>query len=160
MTVKCNKTYDSIVTSSRREVTIMKKLVLIALGLILLTPNLILTKNVQAATIVSIQPMFSNIAAFSNSLVISTAGMATVASYLSASNITSCKVDVSLQQLKNGTWTVIKTWTNTSSGTSAGLSGTYYVTKGSYYRTVSVGSVYKSGVLIENTTYTSAIKYY
>lgn len=130
------------------------------LALLTMAINLVPKHNVHAETPVMIQPMFSNIAVFSNSYTISTSGVVSVASYITASNVDSCRVDVSLQQLKNGVWKTIKTWTNTSIGTSLGLSGTYPVQGYYYYRIVSTGAVYKNGALIEKTTYISTSKYY
>lgn len=138
----------------------MKKIIILSLAILMMSLNLVSMNSVQASTPVSIQPMFSNIAVFSNSYTLSTSGVVSVASYITASNVDSCRVDVSLQQLKNGVWTTIKTWTNTSIGTSVGLSGTYPVQGYYYYRIVSTGAVYKKGALIEKTTYISTSKYY
>lgn len=91
---------------------------------------------------------------------ISTDGKATISVYLTARNIDSVKVDASLQQFKNGNWLTIKSWTNTSAGTYAGVSGTYYVAKGYQYRILSTGYVYLNGIILENTSYLSEWKEY
>jgi hypothetical protein len=109
---------------------------------------------------VIVSPFFTNITLFQNVFDISTDGKASISVYLTARNVDSVKVDASLQQFKNGNWLTIKSWTNTSAGTYAGVSGTYYVAKGYQYRLVSSGYVYKSGNLIEQTDFYSIIKTY
>jgi hypothetical protein len=113
------------------------------------------TKNYEIVT-----PFFTNITLFQNVFDISTDGKASISVYLTARNVDSVKVDASLQQFKNGNWLTIKSWTNTSAGTYAGVSGTYYVAKGYQYRLVSNGYVYKSGNLVEQTEFYSNIKNY
>ncbi|KPU43274.1 hypothetical protein OXPF_27150 [Oxobacter pfennigii] len=107
-----------------------------------------------------IQPYFSYISIFQNAFDISTSGKASVSSYLTARDVDEVGVEASLQQNKNGVWTTIKSWSNTSPGTNSGLSGTYYVTAGYSYRLVSNGKVYKDGSLVEQTSYISEIKNY
>lgn len=107
-----------------------------------------------------IRPNFTYIWIFQTGFDISSTGKASVNVYLTAQNVDSVKVEASLQQYKNGTWTTIKSWSNTETGTNAGLAGTYYVTKGYSYRVVSCGSVFKSGNLVEITSYTSNSKTY
>lgn len=107
-----------------------------------------------------VTPFFTNITLFQNVFDISTDGKASISVYLTARNVDSVKVDASLQQFKNGDWLTIKSWTNTSAGTYAGVSGTYYVAKGYQYRLVTSGYVYKSGSLIEQTDFYSIIKTY
>lgn len=107
-----------------------------------------------------VTPFFTNITLFQNVFDISTDGKASISVYLEARNVDSVKVDASLQQLKNGNWVTIKSWTNISAGTYAGVSGTYYVAKGYKYRLVSSGYVYKSGSLSEQTEFNNSIKTY
>ena len=107
-----------------------------------------------------ITPFFTNISIFNSTLKISSSGKASVSSYLTARNIDSLTIEVDLQQFKDGKWTSIKSWTESSTGTSGGLSGSYYVPKGYIYRTVSKGKVYKDGVLLESTSLTSKMKSY
>lgn len=107
-----------------------------------------------------VQPFFTNINLFQNGFTISSDGNASVRTYLTASNVTSVKVEASLQQYKNGSWTTIKSWTKTSNGTNSELAGNYYVTKGYSYRVVSKGYVYKGTTLVETTTNTSDTKTY
>lgn len=105
-----------------------------------------------------VQPKFTNISIFQTGFDISSTGKASVNVYLTAQNVDNVRVDASLQQFKNGTWTTIKSWTNTEAGTNAGLSGTYYVAKGYSYRLVSSGAVFQKSTVIEKTSYTSDIK--
>lgn len=117
-----------------------------------------LTNNELTEKII-VQPCFANISIFQTGFDISSTGKASVNVYLTAQNVDSVKVDASLQQFKNGAWTTIKSWSNIAAGTNAGLSGSYYVAKGYSYRLVSNGTVYKSGRVIESTTYTSTKTY-
>lgn len=103
-----------------------------------------------------IQPYYTNILTFENNFSISSSGQVTVSSILIARNVNSVRLDVALQRYNNGTWQTIKDWTTTSSGTSAGLSESYYVSKGYTYRTVSSGYVYLNGSLLENASFTSS----
>jgi len=107
-----------------------------------------------------VSPFFTNITLFQNVFDISTDGKASISVYLTARNVDSVKVDASLQQFKNGNWLTIKSWTNTSAGTYAGVSGTYYVAKGYQYRMVSKGLVYNNQILTEITTYIGNSKTY
>ena len=107
-----------------------------------------------------IRPNFTYIWIFQTGFDISSTGKASVNVYLTAQNVDSVKVEASLQQYKNGAWTTIKSWSNTETGTNAGLAGTYYVAKGYSYRVVSCCSVFKSGNLVEITSYTSNSKTY
>lgn len=107
-----------------------------------------------------IQPYFSNISIFQNVFDLSSGGKASISSYLTARDVDQVTVEANLQQNKNGVWTTIKTWSNTSAGTNSGTSGTYYVLRGYGYRLMSVGKVYKNGILVEQTTYVSETKNY
>lgn len=107
-----------------------------------------------------ITPYFTNIFVFDSTLKISAYGKASVSSYLTAGNIDSFTIEVSLQQFKDGRWISIKKWEESSNRTSGGLSGSYYVSKGYVYRTVSKGMVYKNGVLLESTSAISKMESY
>jgi hypothetical protein len=107
-----------------------------------------------------ITPYFTNISVFSSTLNISSYGKASVSSYLTARNVDNLAIEVDLQQLKDGRWISIKKWTESSAGTSGGLSGSYYVSKGYIYRTVSKGMVYKNGALLESTSAISKMESY
>lgn len=114
--------------------------------------------NILDNTIIT--PYFSNISVFTNTFEISSSGKASVASYLSARNIDNLTIEVDLQQFKDGNWTTIKSWTQSSKGISGGLSGSYYVIKGYIYKVVSKAMVYKNGVLVESTSNISKMESY
>ncbi len=103
---------------------------------------------------------FTNIVLFQNGFEISDYGRADISVYLKAQNVDKVKLYVQLQQLKNGKWKTIKSWSKTSNGTYAGLGAAYYVTQGYQYRLVSKGKVYLNQNLVEQTTYTSSSETY
>lgn len=107
-----------------------------------------------------IKPSFTNISIFVNTFEISAYGKTSVTSYLTARNINRVRIQTNLQQFKNGKWVSIKRWIESSNSTNCMLNGSYYVPKGYFYRTVSKGMVYKNGLLIESTNFTSKIKSY
>ncbi len=107
-----------------------------------------------------IQPRFTNISIYQNTFDLSASGKASVMTYLTVRTLSDVRVEASLQQSKNGTWTTVKSWSSSASGTSSGLNVTYYVLKGYNYRMISSGKVYKNGKLIEQTSYVSESKYY
>lgn len=114
--------------------------------------------NIQKNTIIA--PYFTNISIFTNNFELSSSGKASVSSYLSARSIDSLIIEVDLQQLKDGKWISLKSWTKSFDGTSVGLSGSYYVPKGYIYRTISKGMVYKNGMLLESTNAISKMESY
>lgn len=107
-----------------------------------------------------IQPLFTHIVLFQNNFDIASNGQVSVSSYLTARNVDSLRINISLQRYSNNSWTTIKSWSNTANGTSMGLSGSHYVTKGYSYRMVSSGVVYRSGSQVESAAHTSSSKYY
>jgi hypothetical protein len=145
----------------------VKRKLIQLIGLTLMISMIVIPVHAQESTLYQkasekliVQPYFSNISIFQNGFDISSSGKASVNVYLTAQNIDSVKVDASLQQYKNGTWITIKSWMNFELGTNSGLSGTYYIAKGYFYRLVSNGIVYKSGVIVERTSFTSETEYY
>lgn len=114
--------------------------------------------NILENTVIT--PYFTNISVFTNNFEISSSGKASVSSYLTARSIDSLTIEVDLQQLKDGKWISVKSWTKSSDGTSGGLSGSYYVLKGYIYRTVSKAMVYENGVLVESTSNISKMESY
>lgn len=107
-----------------------------------------------------IEPYFTNITAFTNTFEISSYGKATVYPYLIARSIDSFAIEVNLEQLKYGKWTSIKSWTESSKGTSGGFTSSYYVPKGYAYKAVSKGMVYRNGTLIESASIVSKMESY
>lgn len=108
----------------------------------------------------TIRPMFSNILMFHNNFDISTVGNASISSSLVAQSCSHIVIEATLQQLNNGNWTTIKAWSSSTPGTSAELSGSYFVTSSKFYRVQTTGTVYVAGVIVEQTTDTSSAKYY
>lgn len=104
--------------------------------------------------------MFTNIILFQNSFDLSSYGNATISSILYAQACDQIVIVAKLQQMKNGSWTTIKTWSSDSIGTSAALSGSFFVQNLHSYRVVTTGTVYMSGAQIEKTTNTSKVKSY
>lgn len=108
----------------------------------------------------AMMPMFSNILMFQNSFDISAFGNASFASSLFAQSCSHIVIEATLQQLNNGNWTTIKAWSSSTPGTSAVLSGSYFVASAKFYRVVTTGIVYNAGVIVEQTTNISTTKYY
>ncbi len=107
-----------------------------------------------------ISPMFTYIFRAEAELYINSSGKATVETYVTGnSEVTSAKATIRLQQYKNGSWTTIKTWNETSSSRILNFSSTYYVPKGYYYRVQSTVTVY-SGQKSESTTLISSEQSY
>ena len=82
-------------------------------------------------------------------------GKATVEVILEAHDTDELKIQVNLQQYKNGGWTTIKSWSNTSKDIYCAMGEAWYVVSGYSYRLVSTGTAYKNGVKVEQATYTS-----
>ena len=107
-----------------------------------------------------ISPMFTYIFRAEAELYINSSGKATVETYVTGnSEVTSAKATIRLQQYKNGSWTTIKTWNESSGSRILNFSSTYYVPKGYYYRVQSTVTVY-SGQKSESTTLTSSSQIY
>ena len=68
--------------------------------------------------------------------------------------VDSVAVEANLQQLKNGVWTTIKTWSASKPGRTVTVSGEWNVVKGYSYRLQSAHSAYYNGAT-EKTTITS-----
>lgn len=107
-----------------------------------------------------IQPRWTEISQFNNSFSITSTGRSEIESTMYALNADLIRVEANLQQLKNGYWTTIKTWTGTSQDVICSVVGSWCVQKGYSYRMLSTGAVYINGQQVEQTNYTSNIKYY
>ena len=107
-----------------------------------------------------IQPRFTNINVFSNYFDISSNGKASVTVYLNARNVDKVKVVAYLQQYKNGSWSTIKSWSETRDGTSSGIGKNYYVVSGYSYRLKSYGYVYVKDNLVETDSYLGGSEWY
>jgi len=103
------------------------------------------------------QPYWTEISLFSNTFSISDSGLATVESLLYAFDVDEIRISAQLQQLKNGSWTTIKSWTSSSTDVYCTLAEVWYVMSGYSYRMVSTGTVYENNSQVEQTTYISDI---
>ncbi len=140
----------------------MSKKGLFALILVLLIcsftlPAFGLDGNITVESLKSneVRPLWTEIAEFTNSFDISTGGKATVESILYTYNVSDIGLKAELQQLKNGSWTTIKSWTGKSKDIYCTIGEAWYIVSGYSYRLVATGTVYKNGALAEQTTYTS-----
>ncbi len=110
--------------------------------------------NVVPESIVSIQYVYINQA--STSLTISSSGTATVYGYVqktpAGKNI---YLSSTLQRNSNGTWSDVKSWSTSSTSSSASILETYQVSSGTYrvetYYYVSGDGGYESGTIYSKT---------
>lgn len=107
-----------------------------------------------------IRPYWTEISQFNNSFNITSSGRADIESTLIAFDVDNIGIEAHLQQFINGSWVTIKTWTETSQNTICRALGKWYVQKGYYYRIISTGRVYKTGIEVEQVSYTSPNKWY
>jgi len=110
-----------------------------------------------------VRPMFTYINYMAHYFEINRYGKATAEALLNAFGGDQLKVVVSIQRynLSDGSWSTIKTWSNTEyNDTSCGAGGTYNVSKGNMYRSVAIGYVYKNGVVVEQHEMISSVEVY
>lgn len=103
---------------------------------------------------------FTNIHSFTTYFDVNSSGKCTIAASLQGYNGSNSKVVAKLQKYSNGTWSTIKTFTDTHSSPDCTLSHSYYVTSGYSYRVVFYGYVYNGQILLDHTTNTSPVKIY
>ena len=107
-----------------------------------------------------ISPMYTYISNAEALISINSSGKATVETYVTGnSEVTSIKAAINLQQYKDGNWTTIKTWNESSSSRILDFSSTYYISSGYKYRVKSTVTAY-SGDKSESTTLTSSSQSY
>ncbi|AUS97370.1 hypothetical protein CDQ84_12590 [Clostridium thermosuccinogenes] len=137
-----------------------KRFLSAALGMLLLltvsAPTVLAAGEVNVApeSIVSIQYVYINQA--STSLTISSSGTATVYGYVqktpAGKNI---YLSSTLQRNSNGTWSDVKSWSTSSTSSSASILETYQVSSGTYrvetYYYVSGDGGYESGTIYSKT---------
>lgn len=148
-----------------------KQLTLIACTLILFTsfssftyantynPNKIDNLNTRENSVIS--PLWTYILDVWQTFDISSSGKAEIVATMDTKNseVDNLKIVSNLQQLKNGSWTTIKSWTSTTESTSLILQGTWYVSKGYSYRVVTNYYAY-NGSDVESTNLASRIVKY
>lgn len=105
----------------------------------------------------SVQPMWTEISQFTNAFEIESSGRAIANTVLYAFDVDEIRINAALQQLKNGNWTTIKSWTSSSIDIYCILDEAWYVVGGYSYRYVSTGTVYENDSPVEQTTYTSEV---
>ena len=70
------------------------------------------------------------------------------------------KMNNYLQRYVNGTWTTVKSWSQSTDGTYAFWSGSYYVYEGYCYRLYTYYYAYNGSTLLEYTSMASVTVYY
>ena len=117
--------------------------------------------TVSAAT-PTVQPRYQRICYFSTSLTISSSGRATCYGSVTPWDTTDI-VDLTAELQRapqGGTWTTIKTWTNSGS-VSVSVDKDWYVASGYYYRVRVTADIYTAdGTFVEGVTEYSLTKYY
>lgn len=129
------------------------KVITVLLMVLLMIPQF--GEAIRIQDIGEIRPMFSYINVFQSTFDISSSGKSSSTVYLNARNVDKIEIEADLQQYKNGRWTTIKSWSSIEDGTSNEFAKDWYVTKGSSYRLVAYGYVYKGNTIVESTSSTS-----
>jgi hypothetical protein len=143
----------------------MKRFVVIALSLVLIM-GLWIPKGesalaANAATDLIVQPYFTHINIATCGMDINSSGKASMSSTMIAySSVDKVRLKNYLQRYDNGSWTTIKSWSQTTEGTRAFWSKTYYVNSGYYYRLKTYFYTYNGSTIIESTSATSSNVYY
>ncbi|MDD4753080.1 MAG: hypothetical protein PHT78_07505 [Desulfitobacteriaceae bacterium] len=140
----------------------MKKILIMCLCLALMLPVTFVYASSDMELLENdlIQPMFTNINVFYNDFQITDRGKALLTSSVDARNVDKITISTYLQKYQNGSWTTVKHWTTTQSGSLAVLGESWYVASGYQYRMVSYGYVYNDGQLLESATYISDTEFY
>lgn len=75
-------------------------------------------------------------------------------------NGSNSEIEVQLQRCRNGKWSTIKSFNNTSETVGCVLDATYYVSSGFSYRAIFDGYIYNGYVILDHTSQTSQLEYY
>ena len=143
----------------------MKKVVVVLLSLFLLCSFGSIAKasghiDISEDSGADISPRWSMILAATNYLEIDSFGKASMTASISGnSQVSSIRINSSLQRFNNSSWITISSWTRNYSGSTAFWSASRYINRGNYYRLVTQFTVYGNGTQ-ESTTRVSPIKYY
>ena len=135
------------------------------LGAALLTVILLCTMAAGAfsAKAYDIQPMWDYLTRITGTIDIAPNGTATITADGRAvhSSVTTTALNASLQQLKNGSWQELKSWSTTASGTSVKLSSkNWAVAHGYSYRLVVTVTAYQGSKALESASYTKDYGYF
>jgi len=104
-----------------------------------------------------IEPNFTNISYIKTDLNIDSSGLAHAQTTVIARNIDKIIINMSLQSYENGSWRVVKSWSQTSFNTECVMYNTIYVSRGYNYRVLANVFVYQSSSLLENSMCFSSI---
>lgn len=115
--------------------------------------------NTQEDLVIS--PLWTYILDVWQTFDISSSGKAEIVATMDTKNseTDSLKIVSNLQQLKNGSWTTIKSWTSTTKSTSLIIQGTWYVSKGYSYRLVTNYYAYNGSVVESTSRVSNSIGY-
>ncbi len=105
------------------------------------------------------QPMWTNISTVGGGVSISSSGVASLSARMVAYDpVNNTKITTSLQQYKNGSWTTLSSWSQTSYSRNCSWASSKSVTKGYTYRLVCNYYAYNGSTLLESTSksYTDA----
>lgn len=102
-----------------------------------------------------IQPYFTNINVFYNDFNITNQGKAMLTSIVDARNVDRIRIEIYLQRYQNGRWNTVKSWETNQNGTLATLGENWYVASGYQYRMLSYAYVYKDGIIVDSTMFSS-----
>jgi len=136
-----------------------KKFIAMMITVILLTNLFIVTAEAQTEVFIGnkiiISPMYTYISNAEALLSINSSGKAKPEVYVTGnSEVTSIKASIFLQQYRNGSWTTIKIWNESSNSNILNFVDIYDVSKGYEYRVRATVTAY-SGQKSESTTLTS-----
>lgn len=118
---------------------------------------------VSAAPGDTVQPLWVYVNYVSGTIDISSGGMAKVSAStrMKPEKVQKTIITASLQQYEAGQWKEIKSWTASSSGTSAKLSEkSWPVAHGYSYRVVVTAKAYDGATLLEQGSYTASYGYF
>lgn len=106
----------------------------------------------SAAVVDPIEPQYDHTSSLYAVISIDENGLATCGGDVTAKKWTPVKVVVQLQQLKDGEWKTLESWSNTGTFCTE-QTGYLYVWKGYYYRTKVTGFIYdENGRIIESAS--------
>lgn len=143
----------------------LKKTIILSLVLItiicLLTPIAFAAPSNSNTTGV-IQPEWTYLSYVTNYFDIDASGKAIMDSQIQTYNgyADNVKMNSYLQYYINGSWTTVKSWSQSTGGTYAFWSNSYYIYEGYYYRLYTYYYAYHGSTLLESTSMASVTVYY
>lgn len=135
------------------------RLIRLSLLIALLVTNL--SSAFAAVANPGIKPQYKHTSSLTSELSISGGTASVKGNVTPTSDANRANVKVELQQLVNGSWKTIETWTASSTKGGCTAKGTKVLTKGYSYRVYTTGKVYdNAGTLIETSYKASSSKSY